>query len=65
MVGNGPVLAQLPVPDIFWVEGGHNPQAPAYVCCGSKGISYFSQFIRLIHFLFVAPLSLPRPTKDS
>lgn len=67
MVGNGPTLAQPLVPGIFWVEGGHVPQASAYICCGSKGISYFSQFIWLILsvVLFLAPLSLPGPTEES
>lgn len=67
MMGNGPTLAWLPVPGIVWVEGGHVPQASACVCCGSKGISYFSQFIWLIHSVavFLAPLSLPRSTEDS
>lgn len=51
----------------FWVEGGHGPQASACVLCGSKGISNFSHFFQLIHsiVLFLAPLSLPRPTEDS
>lgn len=56
-----------PVPGIFWVEGECVPQASACVCYGSKGISCFSQFIRLIHLVvvFLAPLSLPGPTEDS
>lgn len=67
MVGNGPTLTQPLVPGILWVEVGHVPQASAGVCCGSKGISYFSQFAQLIHsvVLFLAPLSLPGPTEDS
>lgn len=66
VVNGGPTLAWPPVPGIFWVEGGHVPQASACVCCDSKGISHFSQFTWLIHsVLFLAPLSLPGSTVDS
>lgn len=67
VVNGGPTLAWPPVPGIFWVKGGRIPQASACACCGSKGISHFSQFTWLIHsvVLLLAPLSLPGSTEDS